>query len=417
MRTIRRRALGLRALGGWLVCIAGIGGCNAEPGSQNQQGTSGTAGGSGDTANGSTGGIAGAGSSGPVAGASVGGAGSTGASGAEGTARGGRSGGGGSGGSNDAGRGGSFATAGDAGEGGVPATVGNPPSIQIEHPGDGDVREPCPNEFPFISAASDVEDGELSATIEWTSSLDGALGVGARFDACLTTGRHVVTARVEDSDGNSASASIELTITGSDGGAVRDPAADDFERNDLGPDWQIAYPSGGGQVQILGGSDLGMGSGDQGFFLVNWIGSTFTADQFCEATLPADVNPDWIHQVYVRWRASDGARYGFGYDGDPNQADYGSWYFKYDGVPSADTRMIATADAADIPGPSDVLRIEVEEFTLRGYFNGTLVLEATDVDDTRIADGVPGLAARWATGNGATATAAKVWESWSGGSL
>jgi hypothetical protein len=54
---------------------------------------------------------------------------------------------------------------------------------------------------------------------------------------------------------------------------------------------------------------------------------------------------------------------------------------------------------------------------LRGYWNSTVMLEATDTDATKIADGVPGLAARWANGNTSTSVDAKVWESWSGGAL
>jgi hypothetical protein len=172
-------------------------------------------------------------------------------------------------------------------------------------------------------------------------------------------------------------------------------------------------------VQIIDSSDLGMGPGPQGFFLVNWVGSTFAADQFCEAAIPLDVNTNWLHQVYVRWRQSDGARYGFHYNGDSGQPGFGSWEFKYDGVPSAQTRIIGSVPAVAVPppGPGDTLRIEVEGYKLRGYKNGTLVLTAVDADPSKIAGGRTGLAARWATGNISTSAQAKVWESWAGGSL
>ncbi len=198
-----------------------------------------------------------------------------------------------------------------------------------------------------------------------------------------------------------------------------DSRADDFERATLGSNWAIRFPNPdtGGQVRIVDNSDLGMGPGPQGFFLVNWVGSTFAADQYCEATIPADVTADWAHQVYVRWRSSDGARYGFGYNNDPGQPQFGMWYFKYDGVPSAQTRVFATVNATQTPQPGDTLRVEVRGYELRGYLNGTLVLMATDVDPSRIAAGETGLAARWATGNQPTDDAAKVWEAWSGGSL
>lgn len=202
--------------------------------------------------------------------------------------------------------------------------------------------------------------------------------------------------------------------------ASSDAVTDDFERSALGPSWAIRFPNPdtAGQVQIIDSSDLGMGPGPQGFFLVNWTGTAFAADQYCEATIPADVTADWAHQVYVRWRASDRARYGFGYNNDPGQPDFGNWYFKYDGVPGAQTRVFATQLAGeDIPGPGDVLRVEIRGYELRGYLNGSVVLTATDDDASKIAAGEPGLAARWATGNQPTAEAAKVWESWAGGSL
>jgi len=228
--------------------------------------------------------------------------------------------------------------------------------------------------------------------------------------------------------GDTPGGSTDASSSGPDGATVDgaiatdasgDMASDDFERPGLGTDWVVVYPPTppNTQVQILDSSDLGMGPGPEGFFLVNWTRRAFAADQFCEATIPIDVTPGWAHMVYVRWRASDRARYGFAYDNDPSQPNFGDWIFKYDGVPGPETRIIASAAATATPQPGDTLRIEVVGYTLRGYLNGALVLEATDTDATKIADGVPGLAARWAVGNQSTTTAAKVWESWAGGSL
>jgi hypothetical protein len=215
--------------------------------------------------------------------------------------------------------------------------------------------------------------------------------------------------------GGTASAAV-----GGSGGTASDSAADDFERARLSGDWVVIFPlPPNDQVRIIDDSDLGMGPGPQGFFLVNWRATTFAPDQFCEGTIPLDVNVNWLHQVYVRWRVADGARYGFHYNGDPGQPGFGNWAFKYDGVPSAQTRVIAETPATLItpPGPGDTLRIEVEGFELRGYKNGSLVLSATDTDASQIGEGEPGLAARWATGNQATTADAKVWEAWAGGSL
>lgn len=230
------------------------------------------------------------------------------------------------------------------------------------------------------------------------------------------------TSGTSDVDAPSAdvSAALDASIDASSDASATDRTTDDFERSALGNNWMIVFPPPpNDQVRIIGDSDLGMGPGTQGFFLATRINPTFSADQFCEATIPTDVTSGWAHQVYVRWRATDKARYGFGYDNDPNQAQYGSWYFKYDGVPSAQTRYFATTPASPtfLPGPGDTLRVEIRGYTLRGYLNGTKVLEATDTDASKIADGPPGLAARWANGNTQTSTNVKVWESWAGGSL
>lgn len=219
---------------------------------------------------------------------------------------------------------------------------------------------------------------------------------------------------------SSSSAASDATGDGSETGSPTEAVFDDFERAELGPSWRIWFPQPPDDVQvaIVDNSDLGLLPGPQGFFVVTWMATTFAADQFSEATIPEDVTDGWIHQVVVRWRGADGARYGFGYGSDPGQVDqYQTWYFKYDGVPGPETRWIATTPAAQEPAPGDTLRLEVEGFTLRGYFNDALVLEATDTDPSKIADGEPGMAARWATGNQGTEQPAKVWESWSGGDL
>jgi len=196
-------------------------------------------------------------------------------------------------------------------------------------------------------------------------------------------------------------------------------ASDDFERATLGSNWFISFPTSGAQVQILGNSDLGMTAGPQGFFLANWVGTTFAADQYCEAVIPLDVAPNWAHQVYVRRRSSDAARYGFGFDNDSTQVQYyKKWYFKYDGVAGPQTRYFGVVDSGpQAPQPGDTLRVEIVGFTLRGYWNGRLMTSATDTVAGRIINGVPGLAARVANGNQAITQNAKVWESWRGGTL
>jgi len=62
-------------------------------------------------------------------------------------------------------------------------------------------------------SASDPEDGDLSASITWTSSLDGALGVGSQLSRNdLVSGVHLLTASVSDQQGLMDSAQVEITI-------------------------------------------------------------------------------------------------------------------------------------------------------------------------------------------------------------
>jgi hypothetical protein len=64
----------------------------------------------------------------------------------------------------------------------------------------------------FSASATDNEDGNLSGSILWQSSIDGALGQGATLSAGLSTGNHTVTATVIDSGNLSVSRSITINV-------------------------------------------------------------------------------------------------------------------------------------------------------------------------------------------------------------
>jgi subtilisin family serine protease len=64
----------------------------------------------------------------------------------------------------------------------------------------------------FAGSASDAEDGALTASLAWTSGLDGPIGTGGSFSALLGDGNHVITASVTDSGGATSSASIGITV-------------------------------------------------------------------------------------------------------------------------------------------------------------------------------------------------------------
>ena len=65
----------------------------------------------------------------------------------------------------------------------------------------------------FQGTANDVEDGVLTDTIQWSSNIDGTLGVGGQLSITnLSIGSHTISAQVTDSAGEYSSTSINITI-------------------------------------------------------------------------------------------------------------------------------------------------------------------------------------------------------------
>jgi len=187
-----------------------------------------------------------------------------------------------------------------------------------------------------------------------------------------------------------------------------DPAADTFERASLGSNWTVWIGNGG----IVGGSDLGM-TAASGMVGVNW-NTPVSADQFCETVISEGVAPNMLRQVYVRRRASDGARYGLHW----NVTDGGRWEIKYDGVPTAQTRYVALSAGPTGPAPGDTLRLEVrgDPPSFKGFHNGAEIISGVDAETNRITGGLVGMAYRLDVGTGTTYPT-PVFESWRGGSL
>ncbi|HEY3189775.1 MAG TPA: DNRLRE domain-containing protein, partial [Solirubrobacteraceae bacterium] len=64
----------------------------------------------------------------------------------------------------------------------------------------------------FTGGASDLEDGDLTAAISWTSDRDGALGTGGTITHMLSEGTHQLTATVTDRGGLSATAIVTVQV-------------------------------------------------------------------------------------------------------------------------------------------------------------------------------------------------------------
>ncbi|MCP4661340.1 MAG: hypothetical protein GY856_38545, partial [bacterium] len=111
--------------------------------------------------------------------------------------------------------GGTLACSGDCGSfdlSGCLSCGNNLPVVTITAPSNGSshiVGDP----ITFTGTATDVEDGDLSASLAWTSSIDGSIGSGASFStSSLSLGDHTITAEVTDSGYGVGSDSIVITV-------------------------------------------------------------------------------------------------------------------------------------------------------------------------------------------------------------
>ncbi len=86
------------------------------------------------------------------------------------------------------------------------------PSLTIASPANGASVQQG-NSISLQATATDAEDGNLSNSISWTSSRDGALGTGASLSKVLSVGGHTITASIVDSGGLNAVRSVSVTVT------------------------------------------------------------------------------------------------------------------------------------------------------------------------------------------------------------
>ncbi len=87
------------------------------------------------------------------------------------------------------------------------------PVVTISEPVDGAVVQQG-DPVVLSATANDYEDGDLSASISWSSSLDGHLGSGPNLAVgTLSLGDHLITATVTDSAANTVNESVTVTVT------------------------------------------------------------------------------------------------------------------------------------------------------------------------------------------------------------
>lgn len=144
-------------------------------------------------------------------------------------------------------------------------------------------------------------------------------------------------------------------------------STDDFQRSTgLGANWNVAVGTAG----IANNADLAFGV--SALCVCEWVGASFGASQFSEATITANgFDANVGKQVFVRRRASDGGRYGLEYNTDTTR-----WELKLDGIVPGVVFTVDSVTSAPIAG--DTIKISVSGSTIRGYKNGTQILTAVD---------------------------------------
>ncbi|HLJ45987.1 MAG TPA: BACON domain-containing carbohydrate-binding protein [Bryobacteraceae bacterium] len=96
-------------------------------------------------------------------------------------------------------------------------------TVPRKNPSAPNIIAPKPNAFyqtatmvTLNASIYDVDDGLLDgAAVQWSSSLDGNLGTGALlYTTTLHQGTHTITVKGTDSDGNSVTGTVQITIAG-----------------------------------------------------------------------------------------------------------------------------------------------------------------------------------------------------------
>ena len=103
--------------------------------------------------------------------------------------------------------------------GGPPPPPNDAPTVNITSPA-SDSTFDWDATIIFTGTASDTEDGDLTGSLAWISSIDGAIGAGGGFSTTLSTGTHTITASVTDSGSEPGSDSISVTVDPPPGGST-----------------------------------------------------------------------------------------------------------------------------------------------------------------------------------------------------
>ena len=180
---------------------------------------------------------------------------------------------------------------------GTSTPTNNSPTVTISTPSDNSSFDSA-TVISFAGSAGDVEDGDLTANISWTSDLDGPIGTGGSFSNSLSDGTHTITAQVTDAGGKTSNDSITITVgtppvTGTtvgvdsitysgSGGKNNDRhltvslhVSDDSGNNVSGATVSITLVNGASSWTATGTTDI---AGGVGFTLKNAPSGTYTTE-------------------------------------------------------------------------------------------------------------------------------------------
>jgi len=111
-------------------------------------------------------------------------------------------------------------------------TLNNPPVVTLTSPANNTMVLDT-DLVSFQASATDVEDGDVSASLSWSSSISGALGSGPTLSTTLVEGVHTITATATDSLGRTGSQTLTLTSYGNSDTDL-DGMADNWEFSNFG---------------------------------------------------------------------------------------------------------------------------------------------------------------------------------------
>lgn len=100
----------------------------------------------------------------------------------------------------------------DADEAADSGPVNQAPQVTISSPSNGSQFD-SGTVISFQGTATDFEDGALTSSLAWSSSLQGAIGTGGSFATALVDGVHSITASATDSGGRSGSDAVTVTVS------------------------------------------------------------------------------------------------------------------------------------------------------------------------------------------------------------